>query len=220
MMSFYILLLISITLKTYDIDTIYKGEEFKDGVNSYRKDGSILYGIEHEAYLRIWNMTLLTGNEEMAIIGSKTVLVLPSYFNNSSTGYTKDYGYTFNNGNLNCPFLGTFVTIATVHNHPCGSTPSTWIGTGYGDLGASSLNCPFKPNYVLRMNNINKIAFIYAAENVTKKSSDFKYFIVSDIKETEPKAILTNLFSGNFSLIYYTTKNQSYFRMHLNQLYK
>lgn len=207
-------------LKKYDIDTIYIGEEFSEGSTSYRKDGSIIYGVESDAYQRIWDMTSLTDNEEMAIIGTKKVLVLPSYFNNSSTGCTKDYGYTFTNGNIICPLSNTFETIATIHTHPSGSSPSTYTGTSYGDLGISSLSVPFKPNYVLRMNNVNKIAFIYAAENVTRKVSDFQYYVVDDIQKSNNKATITNLFSGSFSIIKYTTQYRTYFKTHLNELYK
>ena len=68
-----------------ETSTIYK-EELKEKNVFYRSDGSILYNIESKAYERIWEMSLLTGNEEMGIITDKSVLVVPNYKNSSGEG--------------------------------------------------------------------------------------------------------------------------------------
>lgn len=70
----------------------YIGETFSGKGNSggnikYRKDGSILFSNEKEAYQRIWSNTFGRNREQMAVIGTENVLVLPDYLNNNAKCY-------------------------------------------------------------------------------------------------------------------------------------
>jgi hypothetical protein len=68
----------------------YVGKTYKDktdnGTLNYRKDGSIMYSDQTDAYNRIASNSTVGGtHEESAAILKDGALVLPSYDNNSTT---------------------------------------------------------------------------------------------------------------------------------------
>lgn len=169
-------------LKEYDINTIYKGEEFMEDGTSYRKDGSILYEIESEAYGRIWHMTLLTENEEMAIIGQKNVLVLPSYFSRDNNAPLFEYGYSTSKSSvIDYVLKQPFQTTAIIHTHPNGSGPSGLNGDG----SFMANHFPFKPNYVMMIKKDNldqsSIAFIVGSESPYNSNNGYSGYANSDL---------------------------------------
>lgn len=121
----------SLNLKTYDISTIFKGESFTETEVEYREDSSIMFSKENEAYKRIVDMTLFLGNEAAAAILEHRILVIPNYVNDTTTTSWGAYGYHFEKNNITGPLLGKpLIILATVHTHPSGGGPSTWIYDG------------------------------------------------------------------------------------------
>ncbi|MDR2804291.1 MAG: DUF6443 domain-containing protein, partial [Dysgonamonadaceae bacterium] len=135
-------------------------------IEDYRADGSIMFSNEASGYARIWNNTQKTGKEEMGVITNNGVLVLPSYKNGKNTTSLRNYGYSFKNGNVVDAVENMYSTLGTIHTHPNGSLPSTHIigydDAGYGDLGFAAGSTPYKPVFVMQMQNkkINDLSFI------------------------------------------------------------
>lgn len=98
----------------------------------YRKDGSILFNNENDAYDRM--KTIGVSREAMiAYTGSKT-LYLPDYKNDISTSETKEVGYEFKNGKVHDPITRKDLSIsATMHTHL-----SLFKGKTWGDETASN----------------------------------------------------------------------------------
>ena len=138
----------------------YVGQIYKDktdnGTVKYRKDSSIMYSDQTDAYNRIAsNSTHGTTHEESAAILKDGVLVLPSYDNNSTTADPGKYGYKFEGGNLVDAVDGkTKNLVAMVHTHPDkgGEASPSYLNLG-GGSGASfgGKNIPGKMNFVLDM---------------------------------------------------------------------
>jgi len=184
----------------------------KKGVitENYRSDGSIIYSSETAAYQRIWDNSLKTEKEEMAVIMDNGVLVLPNYKNGTGEADMRDYAYSVNNsGNVVDADGEVFNTLATVHTHPNGSGPSTYDVTDLGDLGLALLT-PYKPVYVLQMNNRNRISFIVAAPNPSNITADIKR-ITYHLTAEYPKANIDALLKGTLSLRNYTKSNRNSF---------
>ncbi len=82
----------------------------------YRKDGSILYNNENDAYDRM--MVIGKSREALVVgIGNKT-LYLPDYNNKLSTAEDESLGYKLNGNKIHDPVTGTDKTIsATIHTH-------------------------------------------------------------------------------------------------------
>jgi hypothetical protein len=124
------------------------------------------------------------------------VLVLPDYKNSIGSADPGDYGYSFKNGNLQDPLTGkAFATIGTVHSHPEGSGPSTYVVKGYGDLGMAAFGTPGKPVFVLQNNSQRTVSFI-----ISKPSgpSDGRYESY-DVTKNNPQ-INVNSIRSNQSL--------------------
>lgn len=79
----------------------------------------------------------------------------------------KNYGYSFNNGNLQDPVTGNqFNTLATIHAHSSAAGPSYYNGhDGYGDLGFAAFATPNKPAFVMQNNSLRSLSFVVAAKN-------------------------------------------------------
>jgi hypothetical protein len=195
------------------LGTTYQAKDKKGNITAdYRKDGSIMYANDKDAYNRIISNTEKTGNEENLAILDKGVLVFPSYANDETTANWKTpYGYTTNkNGNIIDPVSGnTLKTVATAHTHPNGDpNPSSWTYDGYGDLGVAAYLTPYKPVYVFAIGKEN-VSFIYAAPGATKTGEYFKYNVTKDISIYN----MTNLRNGQFNLRKFT--NAANFRIAL-----
>jgi RHS repeat-associated protein len=115
-------------------------------IENYRKDGSIMYSNESSGYKRIWNNSQKTGNEEMAVMTEKGVLVLPSYENNSTTATPEQYGYSWENGNIKDAEGNSFDTLGTIHTHPSAEGDKT---ASMDDIRYFSINAPNKPFMIL-----------------------------------------------------------------------
>jgi RHS repeat-associated protein len=122
------------------------------GTADFRKDGSIIYSKEQDAYSRVIDNTKATGREQLAVIGDKSALVMPDYNNTSSEGSGgSKMGYSYKNGNLQDPVTGKqFNTIGTVHAHMSGNGPSNYTGDGWGDLSFARSATPNKPVFVMQ----------------------------------------------------------------------
>ena len=175
-------------------------------MENYRKDGSIMYTSESSGYGRIWNNSIKTGHEEMGVVTDKGVLVLPDYKNDASTVDLKDYNYSTKNGNIVDASGNSFNTIATVHTHLDGSLPSTYDGTGYGDLGFAAFRTPNKPVFVLQMtpNKIDPISFIISGANT---HSNFSHFNNYDTYEINKSNLNVQMLLHGTSLRGYTINN-------------
>lgn len=173
------------------------------GSAEYRKDGSIMYSNEKDAYQRIWTNTFVRQREQLAVMGDKNVLVLPDYKGEIDTSSSiTDYGYGFKNGNLQDPITGkSFNTIATVHTHPGGGGPSFYEGDGgFGDLAFASNNTPNKPTFVLQNNANRDISFVIGESGSTRDKS--KTWAGYSVTKNNPN-LNTNSIRVNTGLINY-----------------
>ncbi|MDX2248315.1 MAG: RHS repeat-associated core domain-containing protein [Bacteroidia bacterium] len=77
----------------------YEGEtvtrKTASGTENYQVDGSIFFTNETAAYNRIWTFAHKTNKENMAVMFSNGVLVLPSYLNKYDESKYQEYGYDF-----------------------------------------------------------------------------------------------------------------------------
>ncbi len=131
----------------------YLGETYvdeKQGI-SYRRDGSIMFDNETDAYNHIWNNANIlyrsskypNGKEVGGfILANGKVLVMPDYLNDSNNARMYTGGYVLANGKLtNGKEL--FNVIGQVHTHQnknSNPTPSYYMVDSLGDLGFSILN--------------------------------------------------------------------------------
>ena len=123
----------------------------KQGTIFYRKDGSILFLHETEAYNRIWHQANVhyrnngeKGGREVGgyILSDGKVLVMPDYLNDNSTSKFNIAGYKLKGHSL-IKGEESFIVIGQVHSHQDKSlpaTPSFFTEKGYGDLGFSLEN--------------------------------------------------------------------------------
>jgi len=140
----------------------YVGRTYNDktdnGTVNYRKDGSIMYSDQTDAYNRIASNSSAGGtHEESAAILKNGVLVLPSYDNNSTTADPEKYGYKFDSGNLVDAVDGkTKELVAMVHTHPDkgGEASPSYLNVGGGsDASFGGKNIPGKMNFVFGHDN-------------------------------------------------------------------
>jgi RHS repeat-associated protein len=123
----------------------------KQGTIFYRKDGSILFLNETEAYNRIWHQANVhyrnngeKGGREVGgyILSDGKVLVMPDYLNDNSTSKFDIAGYILR-GRYLIKEKESFIVVGQVHSHQDKSlpaTPSFFTDNGYGDLGFSLEN--------------------------------------------------------------------------------
>ncbi|GHT17488.1 hypothetical protein FACS189429_1680 [Bacteroidia bacterium] len=187
----------------------YLGATYSEKGANYRSDGSIMYSKESDAYSRMISQSDRSkGNESMAALTDQGTLVLPDYKNTSSDTHASvalnDYGYSFKNGNIVDASGNTFNTLATVHTHPGGSGPSTYLVDHYGDLGLAAFHTPYKPVYVLEMDKKQSVSFIVAEPK--KRDSNFRY-IKYNITSNYSGLNINSLVKGKYSLYDYTKAN-------------
>lgn len=178
----------------------YLGQTYTESVNGksivdYRKDGSILFYREREAYRRMINQTVKTGNESMAILMSDKVLVLPDYQNTPNEVNLKSYHYSAKGGNIIDAGKNTWPIIATAHTHPNGTPPSN------EDKHFSINITPYKPVYVLQMKGNNSISAVTGRPGIENGT------LTENITQTFPEFHLNNLTKGKCSLIEFTKHN-------------
>jgi RHS repeat-associated protein len=109
----------------------YIGETIKEGSTEYRKDGSILFKNETEAYKRMDKEAKLDGtgerklHETLGVIMSNGVLLLPDYKNDGLTSEVEKYEYKFNsNGEFYDPITASNKNLlGTIHTHPVKRNP-------------------------------------------------------------------------------------------------
>ena len=170
------------------------------GTADFRSDGSIMYSKESDAYSRVMSNTLGTGREQNAIIGDKSVLVLPDYNNSASSGGSgTDLGYSFKNGNLQDPISGKeFNTIGSVHAHLSGGGPSTYTGDTWGDLGVAQGNTPNKPVFVMKNQpGTDGLGVIFSSPYVKGQAPNYRIW---DVTKLFPKMNADNIQKGTTSL--------------------
>jgi hypothetical protein len=127
-------------------------EKVNKKTNSYRTDGSILFGDEQSAYKRMNTETLKPGggtnkHEILGLIGNDGVLVLPDYKNNSTTSETDGVGYKISNSKVIDPITKkTFSILGTIHTHPLKFEldPSS-AGPSREDISVLTTKTPNKP---------------------------------------------------------------------------
>jgi len=164
---------------------------------NFRADGSIMFANESAAYARMIDRTNQTTEESMAVLTDKGTLVLPDYKNHSTINYSRvdpsDYGYSFNKGNVTDALGNTYNTIATVHTHPGGGGPSDFNFEGtYGDAGFAAIATPYKPVYVLEMDDRGGVSYVISGPNPQS------YFIQLAV------TTIANLINGKHSLVQYS----------------
>ncbi|MBD3581321.1 DUF6443 domain-containing protein [Flavobacterium selenitireducens] len=169
------------------------------GTADFRKDGSIMYSKEQDAYSRVMDNTKATGREQLAVIGETSALVLPDYKNSGSEGNASDLGYTFKNGNLQDPLTGKqFNTVGSVHAHLSGLGPSTYTGDGWGDLDFARNATPNKPVFVMQNEKgTDGLSVIFAS--AYSKGTPVNYRIM-DLTKTMPNINADNIQTGKTSL--------------------
>jgi hypothetical protein len=134
----------------------YIGETYKAGSASYRKDGSIFYTNETDAYKRISTESKLPKgtarvHEVFGVIMSKGILILPDYLNGATTSNIEKYGYVFNKGKVFDIVTNKHLNlIATIHSHPvyvadCGSCPAP----SGDDISKFTKETPNKPFFTM-----------------------------------------------------------------------
>jgi len=128
----------------------YVGETYQvkddDGnvTTDYRKDGSITYTNETEAYNRMWSQAHVHYKDQKEVGGvplkNGDVLVLPDYKNDKRTMGIEKYGYSLSKFKISDGDNNIYSITGLIHTHQDKSgdaTPSTWTYDGYGDLGIS-----------------------------------------------------------------------------------
>lgn len=136
-----------------------------------------MYSNEHDAYQRIWTNSIARQREEFAIIGKKSVLVMPDYLNNGDSLFD-EYGYSFENGNLIDGVTGKqFNTLGTIHVHLNGSGQSGYMVNSFGDMGFGHSQTPGKPVFVFQNNALQEISFVIStASKPGEKIADIKWY--------------------------------------------
>ena len=167
----------------------------------YRKDGSILFSNENDAYDRLKQVG--SSREAMAVNLKTKTLYLPDYNNNLSTSETESLGYTLKGNQITDPVIGQARTFsASIHTHF-----SLINGSSYGDDNPS-----FSDIYYFSKKSSN-IPFITIGVKTTygyfgnwESRSDGKYY-TTDVKYTQFMRIPSSkIYSGLRSII---NKNRS-----------
>lgn len=167
----------------------------------FRKDGSILFSNENDAYDRMKQVG--SSREAMAVHLKTKTLYLPDYNNNLSTSETESLGYTLKGNQITDPIIGQAHTFsASIHTHF-----SLINGSSYGDDNPS-----FSDIYYFSKKSSN-IPFITIGVKTTygyfgkwESRSDGKYY-TTDVKYTQFMRIPSSkIYSGLRSSI---NKNRS-----------
>ncbi|MEZ4775747.1 MAG: RHS repeat-associated core domain-containing protein [Bacteroidia bacterium] len=104
----------------------YEGETLtrktQTGTENYHADGSIFFTNETSAYKRIWTFANKEKRENMAVMFSSGVLVLPSYLNLEGRSYVEEYNYEFLRVNQSVYLKNSEKTfhdrvLGTIHTH-------------------------------------------------------------------------------------------------------
>jgi RHS repeat-associated protein len=151
--------------KTYQVKN-------KDGkiTTNYRKDGSIFYSNQKDAFNRLDANSKKKGVEEFAALTKNGgALVTPDYKNDKTEcNPVTRYGYSFKDGNIVDADGKTFNTEATIHTHYGDYDPEpSGTQTGEGDLETLSRYTPNKP--ILTMGGDGKVYGVFGSYNKNGK---------------------------------------------------
>ncbi len=140
----------------------------KAGIN-YRKDGSILYNNETDAYNRMWDQAdqhyrtkKSKGGREVGafILSDGKVLVLPDYANDATTSHISEYGYKVNTDGTLSHGNEIFNVLGNIHTHQERTTdPKPSASIHGGDDLAISRSMGDMP--VITIGHDNKVYGIY-----------------------------------------------------------
>ena len=126
------------------VGTTYQEKNKKGKVTTdYRKDGSIMFSNQKDAYNRMYNNSKSHGyREEFGVIMKKGVLVTPDYKNEGDESEPDQYGYSWKNGKLVDAVDGKSKNIlGTVHTHLSPNGDATPSGR---DVITFATNTPYK----------------------------------------------------------------------------
>ena len=128
-------------------DQSYVGETYQekddDGniTTDYRKDGSIMYTNETDAYKRMWSQAHRHYKDQKEVGGvtlkNGDVLVLPDYKNDKRTMGIEEYGYSLSRFKITDGDNNTYSITGLIHTHQDKSGDATPSGERDGDLGVS-----------------------------------------------------------------------------------
>ena len=117
---------------------------------NYRKDGSIVFNSQKDAYNRMVDQEKKVDREQFGVIDKNKVTVLPDYLNTSGNAFIEEYGYKFKDGKfVDKDSGGIEEFIATIHTHPGNSLPSTYMIYDFGDLETAAYFTPGKMMVIL-----------------------------------------------------------------------
>jgi hypothetical protein len=100
---------------------VYLGETYKEKSTEFRKDGSIFFKNEKDAYKRMWDNSKRNNVETAAIISTTGILVLPEYQNTISSSDIEGYGYVYSGSGKSLKIskgLDKFSVLGVIHTHP------------------------------------------------------------------------------------------------------
>ncbi len=118
----------------------YAGETVKYGTGTYRKDGSIMFTNETDAYNRMWSQATEKKIEESGYpLANGNILVIPDYKNKADDASPSKYQYSVKDGKLTTKDGETFKITGNVHTHQDASKDATpsFTGKSGGDVGHS-----------------------------------------------------------------------------------
>jgi hypothetical protein len=122
----------------------------------YRKDGSILFSNENDAYDRM--ATIGKTREALAVNLDSKTLYLPDYKNDISTSEDKSLGYLFNGNKIHDPITGKELSFsASIHTHLSFFNGKPWgeDNASFSDIYKFSKETPNVPFLTIGRTNIN-----------------------------------------------------------------
>jgi hypothetical protein len=141
---------------------------------------------------------------------------VPNYKNTSGEVNLDNYGYSVKDGNVVDAGGTTHNTVATVHTHPDGTGPSTYVlnsngGGNWGDLGFAANSTPNKPVFVLQNNRKNTISLIMSASANGMLTENFSKYTKQNITSGMPSVNINSIQKGT-SLRQFTQTYNTYLR--------
>ncbi|MFT3740641.1 MAG: RHS repeat-associated core domain-containing protein [Breznakibacter sp.] len=128
--------------------------QIKDGkgnvITDYRKDGSIMFANQTDAYNRMWTQANNVDREQFGIIKKDGVLVLPEYKNENNQAFIEEYGYSLKDSKLGDPVSeSTFSEISTIHTHQSKEFDASM---SWEDYSTNAIRIPYKMGIVMSYN--------------------------------------------------------------------
>ncbi len=143
--------------QTYIGATYSIKDENGNVTTDYRKDSSIYFTNQTQAYNRMWNNAHKNNREELGVIMEDGVLVLPSHHNSSgnSAPALDDFGYAFKNGNFHDEIANSEKSfLATIHTHQNPTNNINIVPEISGDdIYRFTYDTPDKPFITMEFNN-------------------------------------------------------------------